>query len=360
MQKIFLFIFYSLLLVACKHEKSITPQQIDMTESIYSSVTIQPDSLYQVYAVISGILEKTFVEEGNVVTKNQTLFKVTNTAPELNAQNAKLALDLANDNYSGGITVLQSIKDEINAAQLKYKNDSINYFRQKNLWDQKIGSKIEFDTKKLNYDLAKNNLITLQSKLNRTKNELYINVKQAKNNYNTTLVATKDYTIKSSINGKIYAINKNLGELINTNTTIATLGSANQFIVEMLVDEVDIVKVIKGQQVIINLDAYKGEVFTAKVTKILPKKDERNQTFKVEAVFNIQPKVLYPGLSGEANIVIGKRENVVAIPIEYLLDGDKVKTDAGIISIKTGMRNMEYIEVLSGITEKTILYKTEE
>ncbi|WP_339889497.1 efflux RND transporter periplasmic adaptor subunit [uncultured Flavobacterium sp.] len=330
-----------------------------MTESIYSSVIIQPDSLYQVYAVISGILEKTFVEEGQVVTKNQALFKVTNTAPELNAQNAKLALDLANDNYSGGITVLQSIKDEINAAQLKYKNDSINYFRQKNLWDQKIGSKIEFDTKKLNYDLSKNNLTTLQSKLNRTKNELYINVKQAKNNYTTTLVATKDYTIKSNINGKVYAINKNVGELINTATPIATLGSGSQFIVEMLVDEVDIVKVALGQQVVISLDAYKGEVFTAKVTKILPKKDERNQTFKVEAIFDSQPKVLYPGLSGEANIVIGQRENVLTIPLEYLLDDDKVKTDTGIVAIKTGMRNMEYVEILSGITEKTLLYKTE-
>lgn len=360
MRKLTLLVLLSLLALACKKEEPITPQRINMTESIYSSVIIQPDSLYQVYAVISGILEKTFVEEGQTVSKYQALFKVTNTAPELNAQNAKLALDLANDNYSGGITVLQSIKDEINAAQLKYKNDSINYFRQKNLWDQKIGSKIEFDTKKLNYDLSKNNLTTLQSKLNRTKNELYINVKQAKNNYNTTLVATKDYTIKSSINGKVYAINKNLGELINTATPIATLGSDNKFVVEMLVDEVDIVKVVLGQQVVISLDAYKGEVFTAKVTKILPKKDERNQTFKVEAIFDKQPKVLYPGLSGEANIVISKRENVLTIPLEYLLDDDKVKTDAGIVTIKTGMRNMEYVEVLSGITEKTLLYKTEE
>ena len=157
----------------------------------------------------------------------------------------------------------------------------------------------------------------------------------------------------------MYAINKNLGELINTATPIATLGSSNPFIIEMLVDEVDIVKVVLGQQVVINLDAYKGEVFTAKVTKILPKKDERNQTFKVEAIFDTQPKVLYPGLSGEANIVISKRENVLAIPLEYLLDDDKVKTDAGIVAIKTGMRNMEYVEVLSGITEKTLLYKTE-
>lgn len=359
MRKLVLLLLSFLFLYACKEEEHTTPQRISMTESIYSSVLIQPDSLYQVYAVISGILEKSFVEEGDLVVKNQPLFQVTNTAPELNAKNAKLALDLANDNYSGGITVLQSIKDEINAALLKYKNDSINYFRQKNLWDQKIGAKIEYDTKKLNYDLAKNNLVTLQSKLNRTKNELSINVKQAKNNYNTSLVATKDYTVKSSITGKVYAIAKNRGELINSTTPMATLGSASKFIIEMLVDEVDIVKVIKGQQVLLNLDAYKGQVFTATVTKIVPKKDERNQTFKVEAVFDTQPKVLYPGLSGEANIVIAKRDHVLTIPLDYLIDDGKVKTADGLVSIKTGMRNMEYVEILSGITETTLLYKTD-
>jgi len=357
MREFLILIGFVLLATACEKEESISPKRITMIESIYSSATIQPDSLYQVYAVISGILEKKWVDEGDLVSKNQALFQVTNNAPKLNTNNAKLALDLANDNYSGNITVLQSIKDEIKSAQMKLKNDSINYRRQKNLWDQKIGSKLEFDTKKLNFDLAKNNVIALQSKLKRTKNELYINVQQAQNNYNTSLIATRDYTIKSSITGKVYAINKKLGEIINTQEPIAVLGSANQFVIELLVDEVDIVKIAKSQEVIITLDAYKDEVFTAKVTKILPKKDERNQTFKVEAVFEIQPKTLFPGLSGEANIIINKRNQVLTIPLDYLIETDKVKTDAGIITIKTGLQNMDFVEIISGIDEKTILYK---
>lgn len=359
MRKVFFLVLITTFLYSCNKEEHITPIRKSMTESIYSSIVVQPDSLYQVYAVISGILEKNFIEEGDLVLKNQPLFQVINTAPELNTKNAKLALDLANDNYSGGITVLKSIKEEINAAQLKLKNDSINYYRQKNLWDQKIGSKIDFDSRKLNYDLARNNVLTLKSKLNRTKNELFITVKQAKNNYTTALVNTKDYTIKSSIAGKVYSINKNLGELVKTAEPIATLGSANQFIVEMLVDEVDIVKVIMSQQVLITLDAYKGQVFEAKVTKILPKKDERNQTFTVEAIFDNPPKVLFPGLSGEGNIVIGKRKNVLTIPLDYLLEDDKVRTDGGLVSVKTGLRNMDFVEIVSGISEKTIIYKAE-
>jgi multidrug efflux pump subunit AcrA (membrane-fusion protein) len=137
MRKVFFLVLITTFLYSCNKEEHITPIRKSMTESIYSSIVVQPDSLYQVYAVISRILEKNFIEEGDLVLKNQPLFQVINTAPELNAKDAKLALDLANDNYSGRINVLESIKDEINAARLKLKNDSINYFRQKNLWDQK-------------------------------------------------------------------------------------------------------------------------------------------------------------------------------------------------------------------------------
>ena len=90
-----------------------------------------------------------------------------------------------------------------------------------------------------------------------------------------------------------------------------------------------------------------------------PKKDERNQTFKIEAYFDTVPDVLYPGLSGEANIIVAKKENALTIPVEYLFEKSKVKTEDGIKNVKTGLQNMEYIEILSGITENTYIYKTE-
>ena len=93
------------------------------------------------------------------------------------------------------------------------------------------------------------------------------------------------------------------------------------------------------------------------MSKIYPKKDERNQTFTVEAVFVSQPEILYPGLSGEANIIIAKKEKVLTIPKSYLLDDNKVKTDEGYVTVKTGLQNMDYIEILSGISKDTYIYK---
>jgi len=353
-------IMVCLFIISCsKEEEKILPEKRDLTESVYSSVTIQPDSLYEVYAIVAGILDKNLVEEGAIISKNDALIQIINNTPKLNAQNAKLSLNLAIENYNGNAAILEGIKEEIIAAKLKYKNDSINYFRQKNLWEQNIGSKVDFDTKKLNYQLSSNNLLLLKSRYNRTENELKTAVKQAQNNYETSLIATKDYTVKSTINGKVYALYKNAGEIITTMEPLASVGSATDFIIEMLVDEVDIVKIAEDQMVLITLDAYKDDVFTGKVSRILPKKDERNQTFVVEALFENPPKKLYPGLSGEANIVIANKKDALTIPKEYLTDNTKVKTDNGLIEISIGLQNMDFVEVTSGITKGTYIYKPE-
>jgi multidrug efflux pump subunit AcrA (membrane-fusion protein) len=343
---------------SCKDNKEkLQPVARDLTESVYSSVTIQPDSLYQVYAIVAGILDKNLVDEGDMVSKNQPIMQIINNTPKLNTQNAKLSLELAQENYNGSAAILSGIEDEILAATLQYKNDSINYFRQKNIWEQNIGSKVEYDTRKLKYQLSSNNLNLLQSKYNRTKNELKTALKQAENNYKTSLIATKDFTVTSKINGKIYALYKNQGEIISTMEPLAAIGSSTDFIIEMLVDEVDIVKISIGQTVIISLDAYEGEIYTGKVSKIYPKKDERNQTFTLEAVFDEAPIKLYPGLSGESNIIISAKKEVLTIPKEYLIDRNQVKTDDGIITIETGLQNMDYVEVVSGISVETNIYK---
>ena len=359
MKSIYALVILFIILSCSKKDDKILPTERHLTESVYTSVTIQPDSLYQAYAIVAGILDVNLVEEGDIVSKDEALIQIANSTPKLNTQNAKLSLELAKENYSGSADVLGSIKDEIASAALNYKNDSINYFRQKNLWEQHIGSKVQYDTKKLSYELASNNLKLLKSKYNRTKNELQTTVKQAQNNYQTSLINTKDFTVKSKMHGKIYALYKEPGEIVNTMEPLASIGSATNFIIDMLVDEVDIVRISKSQEVLINLDAYKNDVFTGKVSKIYPKKDERNQTFTVEAVFEQPPKVLYPGLSGEANIIIAKKNAVLTIPKACIIDEDKVKTDDGLVTITTGLQNMEYIEVLSGITKDTYIYKPE-
>lgn len=355
------FIPFLLVLISCGNEpEKILPQKTTLTESVYASVTVQPDSLYQVYAAVAGILDNNLVEEGDIVKKGTPLLQIINNTPKLNSDNARLNLRLAQENYNGSSAVLASLEDEIQAATLSFKNDSINYFRQKKLWEQNIGSKVQFENRKLAYELSQNNLRLLKNRFERTKNELSTQVQQARNNYETAQISTKDFTVESKINGKVYALLKNQGEIVTTMEPLASVGSATDFLIEMLVDEVDIVKLREGQKALVTLDAYGQQVFEAEISKIYPRKDERSQTFKVEAGFKDPPEQLYPGLAGEGNIVIAKKDDVLTVPKAFLINGNQVRTEEGLQKVEIGLQNLEQVEILSGIDENTSILKPEE
>ncbi|NNL09429.1 MAG: HlyD family efflux transporter periplasmic adaptor subunit [Croceitalea sp.] len=350
-----------LLLASCGGENSkIYPKKVPLTESVYASATVQPDSLYQAYSAVIGILDQNLVQEGEAVKKGEAVLQISNTSPKLNMRNAELAWRLAKKNYQGDAAVLTGIHDEIKASELKLQNDSINYFRQKNLWEQNIGSKVEFDNRKLAYELSQSNTNLLKRKYERTKNELQTQLQQAENNYKSTSTVSKDFTVSSKIDGTVYALYKNPGEIVNTMEPVAAIGKSKDFVVELQVDEIDIVKLEVGQKILITLDAYQGEVFEARLRKIFPRKDERSQTFKIEAIFNQAPAKLYPGLSGEGNIIVAEKKEALTIPKSYLIRNSMVKTEDGEVEVTIGLQTLDSVEILEGIDEKTALLKPEQ
>ncbi len=351
---------FVLLLFSCgDSESSITPTRKTITASVYGSVTVQPDSLYQVHAVVSGILDKNLVEEGDSVRRGQPLIELINSTPILSAENARLAMELAQKNYQGEAALLASIQDEIHAASITFKNDSINCFRQKRLWADQIGTKAELDNRELTYQLSRNKLNLLQNNYQRTKNELEMQLDQAKNNYASSKIVQGDFTVASKIDGTVYAVYKNPGEMVTSRDALAAVGSSNDFIIELLIDETDIVKVAQNQKVLVTLDAYQEEIFEAYIHKIYPRKDERSQTFKVEALFKEPPMQLYPGLSGEGNILVAVKEDALVIPKVYVFDTNKVLTTEGSKVVTLGLQNLDQVEVLHGIDATTQLLKPE-
>ena len=148
-------------------------------------------------------------------------------------------------------------------------------------------------------------------------------------------------------------INKEQGELVTSLSALAVIG-ADEFIIELNVDEFDIVKIMPGQQVIIRMDSYKSQVFEANVLSIYPMMNERTRTFKVDAVFTKKPEVLFPNLSLEANIVIKTKQNVLTIPRNYLLNDSTVVLENGAEQkIKIGLMDYSLAEILSGINSSS-------
>ncbi|MGB5384393.1 MAG: efflux RND transporter periplasmic adaptor subunit [Lutimonas sp.] len=357
---LFLIYIFFLLIFSCKQEKNeIYAESRDIIESVYSSLLVEPDSLYQAFSSVAGICETYFVDEGDLVNIGDPIVQIRNNTPKLNEENARLSLEVARENYKGSSAILSDLQKEIDAARLQYSNDSINFFRQEKLWNQQVGSKIELDSRQLQFELSRNKLKLLEQRYERTKFELETSYKQAQNNLETASYNSKDFTVKSEIKGKIYALYKEEGEIVNTIEPIASIGKDSTFVIKLQIDEVDIVKLAKNQVVLITLDAYENELFKGRISKIYPQKDLKSNAFIVDAFFEDPPKILYPGLSGEANIIIRKKVNALTIPRDFLLDNSQVLTKNGPVDVKTGLMNIEYVEIIEGLNGETAIIKPE-
>lgn len=347
-------------MLSCENGKDrIKASYRPLTESVYASVTIQPEGRYEVFAAAPGILERTFVEEGDTVGKGMALFQITNQRAQLSTENARLSRDLARDKWMGEGNMLEELEAEVAAARLRFRNDSLNFVRQQSLWQQGVGTRAEYDARELAFEVAQKNLSALEQRYARTREELETQYRQAQNNYRRTLVDSEDFTVNSLMEGKVYDILKNPGEQVNTQQPLAVVGRADSFVIEMQIDEVDIVRLQVGQQVLITLDAYGDQVFEARIFKIYPLKDTRTQTFTVEGGFTSPPPRLYPGLSGEANILVAQKARTLTIPVAYLGAGEQLKTDEGWVKVETGLKNMDHIEILGGVDTTTYLYLPE-
>jgi multidrug efflux pump subunit AcrA (membrane-fusion protein) len=139
--------------------------------------------------------------------------------------------------------------------------------------------------------------------------------------------------------------------MVSIQTPIAIIGDAKAFNILLEVDEYDIIKIKKGQKIIVSLDSYKGKTFEAFVDKIDPIMNDKSKTFTIEAIFINQPPVLYPNLSLEANIIIQKKNQAITIPREYLIEDQYIVLKNGTKKyIKIGLKDYQKVEVLSGLT----------
>jgi multidrug efflux pump subunit AcrA (membrane-fusion protein) len=354
------FIVLIVFLASCgKERESTKPSHEELVEAVYSSVIIEPIDAYKVNSSITGYIDQVYFNEGDFIKKGDLLFLISNKPVALNEQNAELNYALLKDTYEGTANLIEEMKLDQKSSKMKMMNDSVNYQRFKMLFDKNACSKFELDNASMAYELSKNTFLSVSKRIVRKEKELKNQISQSKNNLNASSLRTNDYLIRSNIDGKLFQTFKEKGEFVSMQEPIAIVGDAKYYKLKMLIDEVDISKVTIGQKVLVTLEAYKTKVFEAKITKIAPKMDAQTQTFEIEAVFVKQPSRLYMGLTGEGNIVINEKKKALVIPREYLLPGNKVETDNGMIKVKTGLSNWSFIEIVSGLDENTIILKPE-
>lgn len=344
-----LLIFTSITLYySCSQKKeAITPEVKNISESVYASGIVTSKNQYEVYPKVNGIVNKINAKEGDYIMNEALIFVLEDPNATISVDNARL--NAAINDYSANQDKLKDAENSVALARKSLSNDSVLYERQRNLWNQNIGSKVELEQKELNVEKSKAALNQAKVIYNDLKSQLNLASQQSKNNLKIAQTSLKDLEVRSTMEGVIYKINIKEGELATTATPLAVIGEED-FIIELNVDELDIVKIEKGQEVIIRMDSYQSKIFEGIIIDIYPMMNERTRTFKVHATFTQQPNVLYPNLTLEANIVIEEKKNALTIPTRFLLsDSTVMLEDKTIQKVKIGLSDYNLTEIVSGI-----------
>lgn len=347
-----------LLSVGCGTDRETTRPTIGpITESVYASGVVKAAGQYQVYPVATGQVTEILVHEGDTVKAGAPLLRIDDRSTNASARSASAQVRLLEHNASENGPVLVQLRESLAQAQDRFVVDSANYERQKVLWSQQVGSKVELEQRELAYRTSKATVVRAAKALNETRERLRTELEVARNNAAISAAGNEDRTPASLIDGIVYDLLVEPGELASPQKPVAVVGSAHDLYLELEVDEKDIARIRVGQEVTVTLELY-DRTFDAAVTRIIPLMDPRSRTFTVEARFGDRPPRLYPNITAEASIVLQRKERAMTIPASYLVEGSKVLIgEEERREVRIGLRDLERVEVLDGIDSTSVIYK---
>ena len=157
--------------------------------------------------------------------------------------------------------------------------------------------------------------------------------------------------ITAPIDGYLNAINCVNGEFTSENSTPFVIATKSTFL-EGQINEEDVGQVAPKMKAAVRLYSYANQQFPATVSQVLP--TANNQRYTVTLTLDQLPPNLMAGMTGEMNIVAGKRENTLIIPSRAVVADRVFVVKDGVVkprTVKLGFRNLERAEIVEGLKE---------
>lgn len=314
--------------------KTVMPFDTSIIKKTVATGSVTPRKEINMKSQVSGIIEKLYIVAGQQVKQGDVIAKIKIIPNMLNLANAE---------------------NRVNSAQLNYDNAKIEYDRNKLLFDQSVISKSEVQVFELR-------LKTTKEELDASQNQLQI-IKEGASKASGS--ASNTY-VKATITGMVLDVPvKEGGQVIESNTfnegtTIASVANMGEMIFEGRLDESEVGKVQENMDIVLTIGAIDKESFNAKLEYIAPKGITENGAiqFLIRAsISKDNSSFLRAGYSANADIILSKKDKVMAIP-ESVLRFEKEKVFVEVETsnqvfekrfIKTGLSDGINIEVLEGI-----------
>ena len=341
-------------MLACSGDKdTITPEVKPLMEAVYASGFVVSGQEYQLFSQVDGNLVQILVKEGEEVKKGQPLLVIESTQQNARYILSKQSYEMARKNYGESSPVLRELKTAIESSRIKFQYDSLNFSRYSNLLKANATSRAEFDRIKLIYENSKNDYALQSSRYEKAKNDLFLSLQNAESQWKVAQEESGHYELRSEVDGMVFKIMKEKGELVRRSEAVAIVGSRDNFYLKLTVDELDVQRLKVGQAVVVKIDAYPQKVFKGKVSKVYPLIDTRQQSLRVDATLDETLPAGFSGLAVEANIIIRQKDKAIVIPKSALLPGDSVwiKNSEGekMVKVMRGIETLDEVEIVEGI-----------
>lgn len=354
-------LFLLAVIASCGGSKeTVRAQRRDLTQAVYASGKLYPKNDYKVFARLPGYVQEVHVRVGDTVRIGDPLITIRSEVSSINVDVARNQYQLAQNNAAESGPLLRTLHEDVDAARSKYMLDSTTAARYANLLQQNATSKQQADQARTQFEISRAAWQKSQANLQNTRARLRTESENARLQLDAQTSNRSDYVVTAAVAGRVYDVVPKVGDLVNSQQALLEIGDASSFEVELSVDETDVSLLKDAQQVIYSIDAYESTAFNGNLVEVYPRISSGNKTARVIGSITIPKEMqVFAGLSVEANIVIAERKNILVIPREYLQSDNtvKVKGKDAAVPVKTGVSDLQFVEIVSGITEQDELVK---
>ena len=241
------------------HEKNklVVQGSLKMTESTLNSM-------------LEGTIEEVLVSEGDEVKEGDVLVRMKSDivdAKLMQAEGAQSAAQAQADMADAGAR-----SQEVAQAKAAYEYAAKMYERMKVLLQEEAIAQSTFDQVEAQYIAAKETYdMALEGARTEDKAAANALVAQADGAVAEVNSYLENAEIKAPMDGIVSAVNVDKGELISTGMPVASVTSPENPWVEVIVEETQLGKVHRGDEVKVTFAAYPGEEFTGKITNVSQK-----------------------------------------------------------------------------------------
>lgn len=171
--------------------------------------------------------------------------------------------------------------------------------------------------------------------------------------------------------GIVAEVNGEVGEFVTPSPVgVSTLPAVDLMDISCLyvsapIDEVDAPRIRINMNANISLDALADETFKGRVKRIAPyvlevEKQARTVDVEVDFICSQDCEHMLPGYSADIEVILDEQKNVLRLPTEAVLEGNKVlvlTTDEMLEErkIETGLKNWEWTQVIDGVAEGDVV-----